>query len=491
VPDAVVVGSGPNGLAAAFVLASAGLSVTVYEAAPTPGGGCRTEELTLPGFRHDVCSAVHPLAAGSGFFQRYDVPAHGVRLLKPPVAFAHPLGGGRSAVVTGSVEETAGRLGSDASTYTSLMRPLVDHADGIVDSVLSTMRAVPSDVAGAALFARLGLQSVSHLARRFQGVEARALVSGVGAHSIRPLDRAGTGGVALLLSLLAHSVGWPIVEGGSQAITDSLVAAVTQLGGEVVPDVTVRRLEELPDARLVMLDTSPSSLLTLAGDRLPSGYARRLSRYRYGPGVCKVDWALSEPVPWSSAECRRAGTVHVGGDSYEVARAESEVCHGRHPAQPFVLCTQPGVVDATRAPSGRHTLWTYCHVPSGSDRDMSAQIASQIERFAPGFSDVVLAKSVETAADCADRNPNYVGGDIACGVQDLRQTFGRPVWRWDPYRTPLRGVYLCSSATPPGPGGHGRCGELAALSALRHELGIRRPPELAPGMRRLHERRPA
>jgi phytoene dehydrogenase-like protein len=477
--DAVVVGSGPNGLAAAVVLASAGLSVTVYEGAAHPGGGCRTEELTLTGFRHDVCSAVHPLAVGSGLFQRFGLYERGVRMLWPEVAFAHPLEGSRAAYALRSVEATSAALGADARAYTALMRPLVDRSDGILDFALSSLRAVPRDVPGAGRFAWHGLRSLSSLVERFQDAEARALMAGVGAHSMRPLDRPGTGAVALLLGLLAHSVGWPVVEGGSQAITDSLVRALETRGAELVLGTPVRTLDELPPARVIMLDVSPKSLLSLAGNRLPSSYRKRLRCFRYGPGVCKVDWALSEPVPWASEPCRRAGTVHVGGEFSAVARAESEVSRGRHPEDPFVLCAQPGVVDATRAPEGRQTLWTYCHVPSGSERDMSGEIAAQIERFAPGFSEVVLAKAVRTAGEGERDNPNYVGGDIACGRQDLRQIFARPAWKWDPYRTPIEGVYLCSSATPPGPGVHGRCGELAALSALRHELGIRRAPSLS------------
>lgn len=479
--DAVVVGAGPNGLAAAVVLASAGLSVSVYEAAPGPGGGCRTEELTLPGYSSDVCAAVHPLAAASGFFRRFGLQERGVRLLEPEVGLAHPLDGGRAASAVRSLYETANALGPDAGSYERLLGPLLARSETIVDTVLSPLRSLPAEPAGPVLFARDGLRPATALARRFAGGEAKALVAGLAAHSMRPLQRVGTAAAGLFLGLLLHYVGWPFAEGGSQAIADSMVDALREAGGEVLTASPVRRLEELPPARIVMLDVTPRGLLELAGDRLPAAYQRQLARYRYGPGVCKVDWALSEPVPWTAEVCRRAGTVHVGGELAEIALAESEVASGRHPERPFVLCAQPGTVDGTRAPEGAQVLWTYCHVPSGSERDMSAAIAAQIERFAPGFSDVVVAKSVHSAAACERRNPNYVGGDIASGLQDLRQTFTRPAARWEPYRTPLPGVYLCSSSTPPGPGVHGRCGELAALSALRHELGLRKPPELAPG----------
>ncbi|HTX00836.1 MAG TPA: NAD(P)/FAD-dependent oxidoreductase [Acidimicrobiales bacterium] len=478
--DAVVVGSGPNGLAAAVVLAAAGLEVRVYEAAAQPGGGCRTAELTLSGFRHDVCSAAHPLAIASPFFRRFDLAARGVHLLQPEVAYAHPLDGGRAGVVHRSLTATAAGLGDDGAVYERLFGPFVAASGEIVESVVSSMRTLPRRPLAVSRFALESLRPTTSLARRFSGDEARALLAGVAVHAMRPLERPLTSGVALLLGMLAHSVGWPVVEGGSGRIVEAMLGAIGGAGGEVVSGQPVRSLAELPPARAVLLDVTPRGLLDLAGDRLPAGYRRRLSRFRYGPGVCKVDYALAGPVPWTAEPCRRAGTVHLGGRLEEIARSEREVALGRHPERPYVLVVQPGVVDATRAPAGGQTLWAYCHVPSGSGRDVSESITCQIERFAPGFRDLVLASSVLTAEQEQAHNANYVGGDIGGGVQDLRQTIARPVAQWNPYRTPLTGVYLCSSSTPPGGGVHGRCGELAARTALREVFGIRAHPDLSP-----------
>lgn len=478
--DAVVVGSGPNGLAAAVVLSSAGLSVRVLEAAESVGGGCRTDELTLPGLKHDVCSAVHPLAVASPFFKRFGLETRGVRLLQPEVQLAHPLDNGRAGVVLRSVEDTASQLGGDATAYRRLFGRLVADTDAITATVLSSMRTWPQDLPAAVRFARVAARSALSCRARFESAEAGGLIAGLAAHSMRSLDRMGTSGVALFLGLLAHAVGWPVVESGSQQITDAMVVAIRARGGEVVTGCPVRRLGELPSARIVLLDVTPRALVAMAGAELPAGYRRQLGWFRFGPGVCKVDWALSAPVPWSAEACRRSATVHVGGTFSEIARSEEDVAHGRHPERPFVLCAQPGVADPSRSPTGQHTLWTYCHVPAGSDRDMSSAMAAQLERFAPGFSDLVIAKAVRTATEVEAHDANYVGGDIASGRQDLWQSVARPVARWDPYRTPIPGVYLCSSSTPPGPGVHGRCGELAALSALRHELGMREPPDLGP-----------
>jgi phytoene dehydrogenase-like protein len=469
--DAVVVGAGPNGLAAALTLAAAGLRVRVVEGASTPGGGCRTEASTLLGFTHDVCSSVHPLAAASPFLREFDLAAHGVRLRFPEVAYAQPLDGGRAAVAYQSLTRTVEGLGAGGESWRRMLSPLVDRADAIVPAVLAPLRSVPDHALQAARFALPGLRSATSLAKRLEGEPARALFSGVAAHAMQPLDRPVTGGFGLVLGLLAHAVGWPAVEGGSQRITDALIAELEKLGGEVETGHWVTSLADLPPARAVLLDVAPRQLLEMAGDRLPSPYARSLRRYRYGPGVCKVDWALSGPVPWTAAEVRKAGTVHVGGTFEEVARAEAAVAAGRHPEAPYTLVVQAGVVDASRAPAGQQALWGYCHVPAGSTFDMTDRIERQIERFAPGFRDLILHRTVMTAADEEREHPNYIGGDINGGAATLRQTIFRPTVRWNSYRTPLKGVYLCSSATPPGGGVHGMCGQYAARAALRHEFG--------------------
>ncbi|HEY6472359.1 MAG TPA: NAD(P)/FAD-dependent oxidoreductase [Acidimicrobiales bacterium] len=470
--DAIVVGSGPNGLVAAVTLARAGLSVDVYEAAPDPGGGCRTAELTLPGFHHDVCSAVHPLLLASPAFKDLDLPARGVRLRTPSLAFAHPLDGGRAAGVGGSVAEVGASLGVDRDAYVRAFGPLVRDADKILPVFLGTMRSVPRHPVAAAGFGLRALTSAQAMARHFRTDEARGLIAGAGAHSMLPLTAPLSGAFPRLFGLLAHRYGWPVVEGGSAAVVDALVRELTSLGGRVETNCLVKSLADLPPAATVVLDVTPRQLLGLAGDRLPPRYARALSRFRYGPGVCKVDWALSGPVPWAAAACRETVTVHVGGTFEEIARGEADVNAGRHPERPFVLAAQPCVVDPGRAPAGRQTLWAYCHVPNGSDVDMTDRIEAQIERFAPGFRDLILARTTSTAVAEEQHNPSYVGGDISAGAATLRQMVFRPTVQWNPYRTALRGVYLCSGATPPGGGVHGMCGFGAARTAL-HDLGSR------------------
>ncbi len=468
-PDAVVVGSGPNGLAAALTLARAGLRVQVYEGDETPGGGCRTAELTLPGFAHDVCSTVQPLLAASPFFT--ETPLSGLSLRTPEMAFAHPLDGGRAAAVSSSVEHTAAMLGADARAYRRLFGPLVEDAKAIVPSVLAPLLSPPAHPLAMARFGLRGLWPVTALSRNLKTEPARALLAGLGAHSMRPLSAPGTGAFALLLGVLAHTVGWPVVEGGSVRIVDAMIAELRKSGGEVHTGHWIADLRELPAARATLLDVAPTHLRELAGSRLPRRYDRALRKFKYGPGIFKMDWALDGPVPWEAEVCRSTPTLHIGGTLEEIARSESDVAAGRHAERPFCIAVQPCVADPTRAPEGQQTFYAYCHVPSGSTADMSERIESQIERFAPGFRKRILARNSVTAVDTERHNPNYVGGDINAGAATLRQTVFRPTASVRPYHTPLAGVYLCSSATPPGGGVHGMCGRGAARAALS-ELGL-------------------
>jgi phytoene dehydrogenase-like protein len=469
--DAIVVGSGPNGLAAAITLARAGRSVRVYEAAPEAGGGTRTMELTLPGFRHDMCSTILPLALASPFFRSVDLAARGVELIHPDAPVAHPLDGGRAAVLERSVTATAEGLGvADGRAWRRLFGPLVRDAGKLGPEVLQPVVHLPRHPLALARFGLPALRSARGLARgRFGDEPARALFGGISAHSMLDLDRPLSASFGLVLATYAHAVGWPMARGGAAAVAEALVAELEAAGGEIVTGHRVGALADLPAARTVLFDVGPRQLVAIAGDRLAARTRRRAERFRYGSGVFKVDWALDGPVPWVADGPRRAATVHLGGTLDEIAGAEAEVAAGGHPARPFVLFVQYAPWDASRAPDGKTTAWAYCHVPAGSDVDMTDRIEAQVERFAPGFRDRILARSTHGPAAMAAHDENYVGGDINGGIQDIRQLIFRPWPSLDPYHVGA-GLYLCSSSTPPGGGVHGMSGLLAARSALRHEL---------------------
>lgn len=470
--DAVVVGAGPNGLAAAIRLAQAGCSVLVLEAADTIGGATRSAELTLPGFLHDICSAIHPLGIGSPFFRTLPLERHGLEWIHPGIPLAHPLDDGAVVLLHRSIQDTAAGLGRDGRAYEQLMGPLLEDWEILSAEFLQPLLHLPRHVWKLARFGRCAFRSAIGAAQSwFREEPARALFGGLAAHSFLPLEKIPSAAIGLVLGLMGHACGWPMPRGGSQRIATALAAHLRELGGEIVTHSPIHALDQLPAARATLLNVTPRQWLRIGGERLPSAYRRQLEHYRYGPGVFKIDYALAAPIPWTAANCSQAGTIHIGGTLAELARAEREVAQGKLPERPFVLLAQPTQFDSTRAPAGKHIAWAYCHVPHGSTADMTARIETQIERLAPGFRELVLARHTMNCAAMEQRNPNLVGGDINGGTADLPQLIARPILSATPYRTPVPGVYLCSSSTPPGGGVHGMCGFHAANAALKDCFG--------------------
>src|SRR5262245_11523486 len=473
--DAIVIGSGPNGLAAAITLARAGCAVRVYEANATIGGGARSAELTLPGFLHDVCSAVHPLAAGSPFFKTLPLESFGLEWIQPEIPLAHPLDDGSAASLHKEVNLTAEHLGRDSRAYRRLMQPLVRKWEQLAVEFLQPMLHVPQHPITLMRFGIPAICPATLLTKLlFKDESARALFAGIAAHSFLPLEAPASTAFALVLGLAGHAVGWPVPRGGSQQISNALAAYLRELGGYIEVNHRIENLRDLPKSRAILLDVSVWEFLRIAGRQLPSRYRQRLEKFRHAPGIFKIDYALSEPIPWKAKACRQAGTIHLGGDIDEIAATEREVARGKIPTRPFVLVAQQSVFDETRAPHGRHTLRAHCHAPFNCGMDLSDQIESQIERFAPGFRDCILARHKTCAADLATSNPNLSGGDISGGAANLMQLLARPILSTTPYRTPMPGVYLCSASTPPGGGVHGMCGYHAACVALRDHFSTRK-----------------
>jgi phytoene dehydrogenase-like protein len=470
--DAIVVGSGPNGLSAAIELGRAGLSVLVREASSTIGGGTRTLELTLPGFLHDVCSAVHPMALASPFYRSLPLSDHGLEWIEPPLALAHPFDDATPAALERAIDATGATIKPDSAAYRRLIGPLAMHWDTLSAEILAPPLHLPRHPFAMAGFGLRALWPASALARvAFRGQRARALFAGLASHSIVALQEPATAAIGLVLAAAAHAGGWPVPRGGSQRIADALAACFRSLGGAIETSAQVEAIDSLPTSRAVLLDLTPRQVMRVASTRLPASYLRSLGRFSYGPGIFKIDWALSEPIPWKYPECRRAATLHLGGTIQEIEAGESDAWKGRHSDKPFVLLAQPSLFDSTRAPAGRHTGWAYCHAPNGSTRDQTEAIESQVERFAPGFRDVILARHTKNCVQLEQSNANLIGGDIAGGANSLRQLLARPVLASDPWRTPRPGLYICSASTPPGGGVHGMCGYHAARSALKHTFG--------------------
>jgi len=464
--DAIVIGAGPNGLAAAIYLQQNGLSILILEAKSEIGGGLRSAELTLPGFTHDICSAIHPLAVGSPFFQQLPLADHGLEYIYPEIAAAHPFDNGTAAILKQSITETAKLLGDDENAYLKLIQPIVTDWPNIAADVLGPLH-YPKHPLAMAKFGLSALTSATHLSKRFKTEEAKGLLAGMAAHSMQPLSKITTSAAALVLMVNGHLKGWPIPRGGSNRIANALASYFISIGGKIETNTYVKSLEELPSSHAVLFDVSPKQLLQIAGHKFSSLYKWQLERYRYGMGVFKVDWALDGQVPFMAEECKKAGTIHIGNTMAEITKSEQQTWDGQHPEKPFVLLAQQSIFDPSRAPRGKHTAWAYCHVPNGSKVDMVSAIENQIERFAPGFKDLILAKHTIGPAQMEEYNPNYIGGDINGGVIDIGQLFTRPALRWSPYKTSAKGIYICSASTPPGGGVHGMCGYNAAKRVLK------------------------
>jgi phytoene dehydrogenase-like protein len=468
--DAVVVGSGPNGLAAAILMQLKGLSVLLLEGKETIGGGLRSAEFTLPGYIHDICSAVHPLAVASPFFEKLPLHQHGLEFIYPDVAAAHPFDNTAAALLKNSIVQTSQSLGANKDTYQKLVAPVVRDWPLIADDVLAPLH-FPKHPLALARFGLPALTSASYLSKRLVTPQAKGLLAGMAAHSIQPLTNLATSAVALVLLAAGHLKGWPIPKGGSNQIAKALASLFLSIGGEIETGFYVRSLKQLPSSHALLLDVTPRQMLEIAGHRFSPLYKWQLGRYRYGMGVFKIDWALNATIPFADEGCRQAGTIHIGNTFEDIADGEQQIWEGRHPEKPFVLLSQPSVFDHSRAPAGKHTAWAYCHVPNGSRKDMTAIIESQVERFAPGFRDTILARHTMDTRQMEDYNPNYIGGDINGGVIDIGQLFTRPALRLSPYKTSARGIYVCSSSTPPGGGVHGMCGYHAAKRALKDVFG--------------------
>jgi phytoene dehydrogenase-like protein len=470
--DAIIVGSGPNGLAAGILLQQHGLSVLLIEGKEKIGGGLRTEELTLPGYLHDVCSAIHPLAVASPFFETLPLQQYGLEYIFPPTAAAHPFDDGTAAVLKPSIQQTAALLGADSNAYLKLIQPLVNHWPGIAPDILGPLH-FPKHPLNMAQFGLNALTSATHLAKRFNTEKAKGLFAGMAAHSIQPLANLTTSAVAMVLMATAHMKGWPIPKGGSVKIADALAAHFMALGGKIETGTYITSLNQLPQARAVLFDVTPKQLLNIAGHKFSALYKWQLERYRYGMGAFKVDWALDGAIPFTADEARQAGTVHLGNTLPEIVQSEQQAWKGKHAEKPFVLLAQQSLFDKTRAPEGKHTAWAYCHVPADSEKDMTEIIEQQVERFAPGFRERILGRHTINTKQLEAYNPNYIGGDINGGAMDITQLFSRPVLRRSPYTTSAKGIYICSSSTPPGGGVHGMCGYHAAKKALADVFHIK------------------